>query len=287
MCLPKTERFRKMIANDVDLSGTIDMHLHTAPDVRPRKLDDFEAARQAAARGMRAILLKSHVTLTADRAVLAQQAVPGVRVFGGLALNAPTGGLNPAAVETALKMGAAEIWMPTESAAAEPHPRPAPGLTVLDDHGLKPEVLEILRLIAEHDAVLGTGHLAPAETLELVPAARAAGVSKILITHPEHPPVEMPPLLQEELRDRYRVIFERCLITTELGHGRLPFAALAAVIRRMGCATTVIATDFGQPENLYPVDGLAIFIAHLNAEGFSAADVAAMSQANPARLLEL
>jgi hypothetical protein len=112
-------------------------------------------------------------------------------------------------------------------------------------------------------------------------------VHKIVITHPEHPPVEMPALLQEELRDRYGVYFERCLITTELGHGRLPFAALAAMIRRIGCATTVVATDFGQPENLYPVDGLAIYIAHLRAEGFADSDIAMMSQANPARLLEL
>jgi hypothetical protein len=153
------QQFEQMTENDIDLAGTIDLHLHTAPDVRPRKLDDLEAARQAAARGMRAILLKSHVTLTADRAALAESVVQGVRVFGGLALNEPVGGLNPAAVETALRLGAAQIWMPTQSAAAEPHPIPEPGLTIFGDQGLKPSVLDILRLIAEHDAILGTGHL--------------------------------------------------------------------------------------------------------------------------------
>jgi len=276
-----------MAETDIDLTGTIDLHMHTAPDVGPRKLDDLEAARQAAARGMRAILLRSHVTLTADRAVLVERVVPEVRVFGGLVLNASIGGFNPAAVEAALRLGAAEIWMPTLAAAAEPRPRPEPGLTIWDDHGLKPSVLEILRLVAEKDVILGTGHLSPAETLELVPAARAAGVRKILITHPEHPPVEMPVLLQEELRDRFGVYFERCLITTELGHGRLPFSVLAAIIRRVGCATTVVATDFGQLQNPFPADGLASYIAHLRAEGFADADIALMSQVNPARLLEL
>jgi len=121
----------------------------------------------------------------------------------------------------------------------------------------------------------------------LVPAARAAGVRKVLITHPEHPPVEMSVLQQEELRDRYDVYFERCLITTELGHGRLPFSVLAAIIRRVGCATTVVATDFGQLQNPFPADGLASYIAHLRAEGFADADIALMSQVNPARLLEL
>jgi Family of unknown function (DUF6282) len=276
-----------MTENDIDLTGTIDLHIHTAPDVSPRKLDDLEAARQAAARGMRAILLKSHVTLTADRAALVERVVPGVRVFGGLVLNESVGGFNPAAVEAALRLGAAEIWMPTLSSASEPRPRPAPGLTVLDEHGLKPNVHEILRLIAEQNVILGTGHLSPAEILQLVPAARAAGVRKILITHPEHPPVEMPLPLQEELRDRYHVYFERCLITTDLGGGRLSFAALASIIRRVGCATTVVATDFGQAENPSPVDGLATYIAHLQAEGFSDADVAIMTRTNPARLLEL
>src|SRR3972149_4741245 len=99
-----------MAETDIDLTGTIDLHMHTAPDVGPRKLDDLEAARQAAARGMRAILLKSHVTPTADRAVLVERVVPEVRVFGGLVLNASIGGCNPAAVEAALRLRRAGMW---------------------------------------------------------------------------------------------------------------------------------------------------------------------------------
>lgn len=276
-----------MLEIDIDLTGAIDMHIHTAPDVSPRKLDDVEAAQQAAARGMRAILLKSHATLTASRAELVERIVPGVRVFGGLALNDAVGGLNPAAVEAALQLGAVEIWMPTLSAVGDPRPHRAPGLTVLDGQGLRSSVHEILRLIAEHDAVLGTGHLSPAEIMLLVPAARAARVRKILITHPEHPPVEMPVAQQEELRDRYDVVFERCLISTTFGSGSLPFAELAAIIRRVGSATTVAATDFGQPENLSPVDGLALFIAQLQAAGFSQSEVDRIVRTNPARLLEM
>jgi len=65
---------------DIDLSGFVDMHIHTAPDVRPRLLDDAEAAQQAAHAGLRAVVLKSHVTCTADRAALAEKRVP-VAVF--------------------------------------------------------------------------------------------------------------------------------------------------------------------------------------------------------------
>ncbi len=277
-------------SDDVDLSGTIDIHMHTAPDVRPRKLDALEAARQAAARGMRAIVLKSHWTSTTDRAALVQPAANGLRVFGGLALNESVGGFNPAAVEAALRAGAVQIWMPTISAAAHRHPRPAHGLTLDDAQGhLQPGVEEILRLVAEQDAVLGTGHLSTPEIMRLVPAARAAGVRKLVITHPEHPPVEMPALLQEELRDRHGVLFERCLISTlpNTDYEPIPFEALAAMIRRVGEASTILSTDLGQPENPYPVDGLASYIAQLLDAGFTQAAVDCMSRENPARLLGL
>lgn len=274
----------------VDLAGVIDLHVHTAPDVRPRKLDDIGLARTAAARGMRAVLIKSHVTLTADRAYLVQQIVPGIRVFGGLALNHAVGGINPAAVEVALRLGAAEIWMPTLSAMAQRHDPAGPGISIYQDGKggrIADRVVDVLRLVAEHDAILGTGHLSTQEVVDLVPAARDLGVRKILVSHPEHPPVEMLPVVQEELRDRFGVLFERCLISTTLAGWTLPFAELAAVIRRIGPESTVISTDLGQATNPAPVDGMTLFIAHLRAEGFDQTSIDRMCRENPAALLEL
>ena len=105
---------------------------------------------------MAAILLKSHVTLTADRAAIAEEVVPGIRVLGGLALNEPVGGLNPAAVEAAIRMGARQIWMPTMSAANDVayYRRLRPGdasqkrgITILNEEGgILPVVHDILSL---------------------------------------------------------------------------------------------------------------------------------------------
>ena len=268
---------------EIELTGTIDLHVHTSPDVKARKMDDLELARMAANQGMRAILLKSHCTLTADRAYLVQKVVPNIKVFGGLALNLAVGGINPFAVEAALQMGAVEIWMPTISAASEMER----GLAIFSDGHISDNVFSVLKLIAESDAILGTGHLSSAETTTLVPAARDLGVRKILITHPEHPPVNMPPGLQEELRDRYAVLFERCLITTPFGGGHLPFGSLAQVIRRVGPETTIISTDFGQPQNPSPLEGLTYFIAHLHKHGFSDNEINRMSRENPAHILGL
>src|SRR5262245_30303342 len=175
------------IAENIDLSGLVDMHVHTAPDVDPRFADDIETVRGAAAAGMRALLLKSHVTLTADRAAIAEKVVGQLRVFGGIALNYAVGGINPVAVEVALKLGAKQIWMPTKDAAHERRYRgKAGGLTIFTEDGkVNPAVHEVIELVRVADAILGSGHLSLEETVALVRLARAAGLRKIVVTHPE------------------------------------------------------------------------------------------------------
>src|SRR5262245_26321465 len=42
------------------LAGAIDIHVHSAPDDRPRSIDAVEVAKLARAKGMRAIVLKNH-----------------------------------------------------------------------------------------------------------------------------------------------------------------------------------------------------------------------------------
>lgn len=271
-----------------DVNGLIDMHIHTAPDVYARSLDDIDAARQAAKVGMRAIVLKSHVTLTADRAAMAQKLVPEVEVFGGLVLNYATGGLNPAAVEVALRLGARVIWMPTISALnhslAHGHSR---GIKILLPGGrLRQSLSNILELIGQQDAIMSTGHLSVGEIQALVPAAKAAGVRKILVTHPEVPWVDMPASIQEELRD-FGVCFERCFASTTPRGGGVLFARMAADIRRVGVSSTVLTTDLGQAGNPLPVEGLRAYIEALLKEGFSERDILLMAGETPARLLGL
>ena len=94
------------------LEGAIDFHIHSAPDVYPRLLNDVELALSAKENGMRAILIKNHYFETASRAQVASE-VADFKVFGGIALNLTNGGLNKHAVRMALKLGAKQVWMPT------------------------------------------------------------------------------------------------------------------------------------------------------------------------------
>jgi hypothetical protein len=91
----------------VDLDGAYDLHVHSAPDLFPRIADDRQIVAHAAARGFG----------TASRAQLAAQVAGGLKVYGGLVLNGYVGGVNPHAVDAALRLGARVIWMPTLDAA--------------------------------------------------------------------------------------------------------------------------------------------------------------------------
>src|SRR5438874_6814487 len=198
------------------LEGAVDLHVHSAPDVDPRRLDDIELAREAARAGLGAVLIKSHQNSTVERAWLVSKVVPGIRVFGGLVLNETVGGFNPAAVRLALALGAKQIWMPTRSARnhRRHHDQPG-GLSVLDAEGrLLPVVEEILDCVAQSDCILGTGHLGPQEAVPLIDRARTAGVRKILITHPEWRPTYYPVAVQQQLAAGGGVLFERCFVST-------------------------------------------------------------------------
>jgi hypothetical protein len=280
------------------LEGAIDTHVHSAPDTVPRAQDDIELARSAAEAGMRAIVLKNHHFPTADRAALVMRHVPGITVLGGLVLNATAaGGLNAEAVRTSLQVGGRVFWMPTIS--AENHLEFVAGLdatahiqTLTSSRVPVPLVRDgrtvaaldsVLALIAEADAVLATGHLAPAETLAVVDRARELGVKRIVVTHPELPLVSMSLDMQQHLAG-LGVFFERCYLDI-IVNGK-PSEVLAAA-RHVGVGSTILATDLGQAANPPATAGMAAYHDRLAGAGMSESEWDTMARQNPARLLGL
>ena len=270
------------------LEGAVDLHVHSAPDVDPRRFNDLELAAEAAKAGMRAVLLKSHQNSTVERAWLTSKVVPGIHVFGGLVLNAPAGGINPAAVAVALQLGAKQIWMPTRWAAnhRRVHGQEG-GVSILNGDGeVIPEVAEVVRLISSTDCILSTGHLSPLEGVALMRYAAKNSVRHLLVTHPEWPPTFYPVPLQRELA-ALGVFFERCFVSTTHRCGFVPLATIVEAIAQVGIKSTVLASDLGQPDTPAPVDGLRIYAANLVAEGFDRDDIRRMMVTNPALLLGL
>ena len=84
----------------ISLQGVCDMHVHTNPDLRLRAYDDFELADAAVRVGAKAIVIKSHLGFTVNRAYLTNQYVKrvygentGFTMYGGVVSDARLGSL--------------------------------------------------------------------------------------------------------------------------------------------------------------------------------------------------
>jgi hypothetical protein len=289
------------------LKGAYDTHVHSGPDVLPRKFDDFELAKRAQERGMAGFVLKSHYICTADRATLVRQAFPGVQAYGGLALNNAVGGLNPIAVDIAGRLGAKVVWLPTVDSANElenvagqrdesklPYwmsiAREMRSLGIAGDWievtsadgRVNDATRQCLELIAKHDMVLATGHIRPAAMLPVVQAAREAGVRRIVITHPEFPTTLLD-IDQQKALQKHDVFFERCFTTPQ--SGKISWERVYDNVRQLGASTTILATDLGQSTNPYVDEGLEQYIGRFLDAGFPENAVHEMVHTNPNAVL--
>jgi hypothetical protein len=284
------------------LKGALDLHVHSGPSTMPRQVDHMQAAEEAIAAGMRGLLFKDHHYSVAPFIPLMDRLLdnPDFSMFSGLVLNNSTGGFNPYVVDAQLKMGAKLIWMPTAQAAN--HVRSAhrksrlvsnvqlmgsPLLSPVDGLGnIIDPVKQILDLIAEHDAILSSGHLHVWEIWKVFDEARARGVKRLLINHPMYGLHFTP----EDVRDfgRLGVVIEQSAGLYVDGRFNVCTPQeLKEHIEAAGVANSSIGSDLGQVDNPTPVEGMRQAIKLCLALGFSEADVRTMVATNPARLVGL
>lgn len=298
--MPTTERIEESAAWEM-LKGAVDVHVHAGLSLFPRLYDDWELAKQAAKAGLAAVVLKAHEGSSVERAHVADRYVAGIQVFGGVVLNHFVGGFNPYSVELALGLGGKIVWMPTihaqnhlryygdagyqEMAATIQLKYPVKPLRILDDSGrLLPEVIDIVKIVAERDAVLATGHLSLEEIGQLVPAARELGVKRVVLNHPELPVSSLPLDFQLEMA-RLGVYIERSFLPTTEKWGRYPISRTAEEIRRIGPERCLLETDLGEKDGLDPSEGLMRFCCGLFEAGIPWHWIRQMVAENPRQLL--
>ena len=285
------------------------MHVHIAPDVVERRIDDVGLARRFEELGLAGFVLKSHYTSTAERAAVVRGVVPGISALGAIVLNRAIGGMNPLAVEIAAREGARVVWMPTTDSHAErehlAHQPPGANLPVwakvqaefgergiesepvptLDDDGaLLAETRVVLDVIAEHGMVLATGHLGRDEVFPIVAAAREAGVEHVVVTHPDFPAQGFSVDEQLELAGMGAWI-ERCFTTPHTG--KCSWEQWLEGTRAVGAERTLLSSDLGQIKNPPVEDGLALMADRLLEAGFGEDDVRTMAVANTRRIAGL
>ncbi len=289
------------------LRGAYDMHVHSGPDLMPRKFDDIGLAERTRASGMAGFVLKSHYVCTADRASLIRSLYPDVKAYGAIVLNNAVGGLNPIAVDIAGRLGAKVVWLPTVDSANELESIAGqqdesklpywmnvaremramgiagPWLKVTDEDGKVSKALhDCLEVIAKHDMVLATGHISPKEMPAVIKAAAEHKVQRIVITHPEFPTTCLTIEQQQELAP-HGVFFERCFTTAYTN--KISWEAMFNNMRTLGPGNTILSTDLGQSNNPFVDDGMAMFITKLLDADFTEAEIQRMAGNNAATVL--
>lgn len=283
------------------IAGAYDLHVHVAPDIIGRRIDDIDLAHEFLARGLKGFILKSHYVPTAERAKVVTKAVPGISAFGAITLNHSVGGLNPVAVEIAGRSGCKLVWMPTVDAENETAGLPTggnkklpfwadiqrdlaamgispPRMRVIDDAGnLLPQARACMELIRRHDMIMATGHLGRDEIFALVKGAKEMGLRKILVTHAEFPSQNLAAEEQTQLADLGAVI-EHCFTTTYTG--KAEWKTVFENIRRTGHERCLLSTDLGQTVNPLVSEGFALFAQNLLDAGFSVPQVRRMAVTN-------
>ena len=286
------------------LHGAVDIHVHNAPDIYPRIQDHIETAESARAAGFRAICLKSHNFPTVQLAAAANQRVPEIDVFGSLVCNHHVGGVNPVAVEAALKYGARQIFMPTVDSANHEHlvgfvgqhgkglmvkgglskyTEALPRIRLLDDDDkLRPEVDIILDMIHDAGVILNFGHISFNEMVPLIAAGKKHGIKKLVVDHPFFSKLDIQ---QQQTLAEHGVFVNYTAGELLPRWWRVSITDFADAIRQIGPKRMLLSSDCGQLHNPPETEGIRMMCQLLIEEGFSDEDIKRMMHQNPADLI--
>lgn len=290
--------------------GAYDLHVHSGPDIVPRKADDPEMCRHFLEAGFQGYCIKSHYFCTAERARIMRHYFPQLNVVGAISLNQTVGGMNAQAVDAAGRDGAKIVWFPTFDAKNEieftfgercTYDRmPAwalrmkerrekglidHGITVLNENGgLTQETEDVMRVIAAHNMILCTGHLSPREIFAIVRRAPQIGVKRLVITHAAWASVGLTKEEQKALSDLGALI-EVCSSNVRAAYGST-WETLYETLRYVGPQNCILSSDAGNRAKPYPAHSLDAFAENLLAHGFTERELRRMAVENTVKLIE-
>ncbi|MBB4661392.1 DUF6282 family protein [Conexibacter arvalis] len=298
----------------IDIRGAFDCHVHTAPSLFERPWTAFETAEAALRQGMKGFVLKHHFQPSVAQASDVQKAYPELTVVGGVVLNRYTGGLNPYAVESAIKMGGRVVWFPTVDAknhfdyfgtassydvsdAGDGGPQliggnkgferltSGPGITALGEDGeLLPEAREIVDICVRHDVVLGTAHLGREETFAVFRYAASRRARRLLLGHALWKPLNLS--LEEliEIADLGVTIEFAASISLPIPCHASP-GLVVETIKAIGPERCILSSDAGAA--VFPIvpEALRSYTQCLVDTGLDEDDAHRMLAVNPVRLV--
>ncbi len=273
--------------------GSIDMHVHVAPDPDwDRRLDTLQTAQYAEAGGMRGFVSKSFYYPTTTEALIATKVMENVTAFGSVTIgysttgdidNAPTTILNHA------KIGCKVIWFPAfDSWYCRKGIGRSGGINILDENGnLKDSAKKIMEIAKEYNMVVCKGHMSYPETNALFEYGKEIGVTKMVTTHP--------------LADSWGVFsMDEIKYLSSLGAytefvfgnlmprlGAMDPADYVDLVHELGAEKCIMGSDLAQCMDPTPAEGFRFFIGTMLQFGCTDEEVELMAKINPAKLLDL
>jgi hypothetical protein len=289
-----------------DLQAAIDIHVHADPSLFPRWGDGHRLAEHCRQAGMSGFVLKSHHGSSVEVASAVAAGNPDLCIAGGLALNHFVGGLNPAAVDAAVALGAKIIWLPTihaahhvkacgvaggfsfQKAATSGKGAPQAGISIVDASGnLVSEMREILAILDGSGVVLASGHISCDELSSLHSYVRSHDIDlDILVNHVRFFAPRLDAQDISALVDA-RTWFEVCFFSTCSMAKATTVDEVAALLLASPDANWIIASDAGQEANPAPPEALSGFCAALLRAGVAREELRRAIVDRPMQLLKL
>lgn len=298
----KTDEAQERV--DLILTGAVDPHVHSGPSMAERSIDHVRLARAYSKAGFRAFVAKDHDYSGVMCARLIRTHFPRLEttVFGGIVLNNVVGGLNPFAVEHTAAMGGKIVWLPTlaaenhlrwEEESKWAHPastkkmRPAEAVPLFVDGAMRPELHEVLDVVAASGMALASGHIHISETKVVFAEARKRGVERLILTHPE----DIVGASFEDIADiaSLGAYIEHSLAFFVEGSRfqNRSYEELRAYVDVVGPERTILCSDLGQTGSILPLEGFRAAVAACLDLGYSDVDVHTMVASNAAAVLGL
>jgi hypothetical protein len=299
----------------VDDKFLIDMHVHVGPEYLQRRYTTQALMDEGRREGFGAVM-KNHFQPTTGWVSQAIRPDDKVKFAGAIVLNAAIGGVDDQGIRSAMsgwkrdvrasdpEHGGAVVWMPTLSSEAHLNlygRREMPELWGVKgkysrfvpigcgfrfdekDKELMAAVDRMLAALAENDLVLATGHLNATETVALIRRAHAAGIRRILMTHPLFQATNQEVEVLVRMWREFGAYSELAFVNIAMDH--LTYEQYVQVIEAVGSEGVVLTTDLGQAMNMKVADGWREYMVELKKRGVKEDEIARMSVLNPHRIL--
>lgn len=273
------------------VEGSYDLHVHSAPSHVKRTIDDIDLIKKASTYKMAGVLIKNHYEPTSGRSELINTHFNFfTKAYGGVVLNSTVGGINPYACESALKMGAKIVWLPTRD--AENSLRYGnmkgdffnrEGISVVDEKGKHIKSFkEVVEVVKKYDATLATGHISLEESLKVCDYAIKKNV-KVVLTHPDWNRTKIPIDIQIDLGKK-GVFIEK--VWANLDDGDCSADEFLNVMNQLDFNNTFITTDRGYYTKKPPFESLVDCIEFLIEKGVDGRNIEKILKITPKIIVE-